>query len=80
VRAGIQEAVAKRFSTAFPLPEPVERGDMIARATELRDVMAPAPEPWSLELPPPDDEIIVPLHPTIVRKRFKERWLALDRF
>src|SRR6185503_15749844 len=77
VRTRIQEVVALKFGTPFPLPHAIEHGDMIARATELRDVMAPPPEDWGLKLPAPDNEIIVPLHPAIVRNRFRQRWLAL---
>jgi hypothetical protein len=69
--------VAKKFHTRWPLPDAVEHGDMLARATELRDVMAPVPEPWALELPPPACEIIIPLHPSIVRQQYRERFLHL---
>lgn len=49
VRSRIQEAVALKFGTPFPLPEAIEEGDRIARATELRDIMAPPPEDLGIE-------------------------------
>lgn len=78
VRNRVQRAVALRFNTRHPLPAEVEEGDLLARATELRDVMAPPPEPWSLKLPKPHHEIIIPQSPMEVRRRFERRWAELD--
>jgi len=77
VRFNIQQAVAQKFDLTFPLPDAVEDGDRLARATELRDIMAPVPEPWNLQLPEPVSETIAPLHPNIVRQQFAARWLSL---
>lgn len=74
-----QSVVAKRFRTPYPLPDAVEEADLVARATEARDILAPPPEPWQLvKLPQPLAELIIPLHPTIVREQFEARWTALD--
>jgi uncharacterized protein len=73
VRGGIQNAVAQKFNLTFPLPDEVEDGDRQARANELRDIMADVPELWSLKLPEPTDEILVPLNPSVVRELFRER-------
>jgi uncharacterized protein len=77
VRGGIQNAVAQKFNLTFPLPDAVEDGDRQARANELRDVMADVPELWSLKLPEPTSEIITPLHPSIVRAQYVERFADL---
>jgi uncharacterized protein len=78
VRARIQRAVAERFNLTFPLPDAVEDGDRLARATELRDIMADVPELWSLKLPEPVEETIVTRHPFLIREAFKKRWIKLD--
>jgi uncharacterized protein len=77
VRGRIQATVAERFNLQYPLPDAIEQGDMMARATELRDIMAPAPEPWSLKLPKPFNYEITPYAPSVVRDLFQTRWLGL---
>jgi hypothetical protein len=78
IRNGIQQAVALRFNTPYPLPEEVEAADRLARATELRDIMAPPPEPWEIEFPPPITHVIRPYHPEAIRQSFARRWSALE--
>lgn len=41
-------AVASRFGLPLQLPRQVEHADLVALATERRDLMPPHPEPWSV--------------------------------
>ena len=41
-------AVAERFGLPMRLPDAVRHADLVALATEKRDLMPPHPEPWSV--------------------------------
>ncbi|MGE8297334.1 MAG: phosphohydrolase [Pseudomonas sp.] len=71
-------AIAERFHLAPELPEYVKRADMIALATEKRDLLPKHPAPWEcLEGYAPLTERVVQLQPDIVRQQFHDRLLGL---
>lgn len=67
--------IAHRFCIDHLLfsSEQIKHADMVALATEKRDLMAPEPEPW-VDLPAPADEEIIPLGPIEAREEFIERY------
>lgn len=71
-------AIAERFHLAPELPACVKRADMIALATEKRDLLPEHPTPWEcLEGYAPLTERVVQLQPDIVRQQFHDRLLQL---
>lgn len=71
-------AIAERFHLAPELPECVKRADMIALATEKRDLLPEHPAPWEcLEGYAPLSERVVQMQPDIVRQQFHDRLLQL---
>lgn len=71
-------AIAERFHLAPELPECVKRADMIALATEKRDLLPEHPAPWEcLEGYAPLSERVVQMQPDIVRQQFHDRLLGL---
>lgn len=71
-------AIAERFHLAPELPESVKRADMIALATEKRDLLPEHPATWEcLEGYAPLTERVVQLQPDIVRQQFHDRLLSL---
>jgi hypothetical protein len=71
-------AIAERFHLAPELPECVKHADMIALATEKRDLLPEHPAPWEcLEGYAPLPERILQMPPDIVRQQFHDRLLQL---
>jgi hypothetical protein len=71
-------AIAERFHLAPELPECVKRADMVALATEKRDLLPEHPAPWEcLEGYAPLPERILQMQPDIVRQQFHDRLLGL---
>lgn len=71
-------AIAERFHLAPELPECVKRADMIALATEKRDLLPEHPATWEcLEGYAPLPERILQMQPDIVRQQFHDRLLGL---
>lgn len=71
-------AIAERFHLAPELPECVKHADMIALATEKRDLLPEHPAAWEcLEGYAPLTERVVQLQPDIVRQQFHDRLLGL---
>lgn len=60
-------------------PGVVKHADLIALATEKRDLLAPAKRRWELELPPPDSRIIKPVGWVRAQKLFIDRFELLKR-
>lgn len=58
---------------------PVKHCDLVALATEKRDLMAPEPSPWRLEGIVPAEERIVPVGEVEARAMFLERYLELTK-
>ncbi len=71
----IESAFERRFGYRSHLPE-VKKADLIAMATELRDLLPPAWMDWG-HLPPPHADIIRPLGPDGAFALFMERYEAL---
>jgi len=65
--------VAERFGLSWPMPPEVKHADNVLLATEARDLMATAPEPWNLGVEPLDEPIEPMLPPEA------EQWF-LDEF
>lgn len=68
-RFGLGDALAN-------LPDDVTQADNCLLATEKRDLMAPAPKPWGLDVKPLDARI-VPWGPHLARDAFMRRFLEL---
>lgn len=51
-------AVCERFSLPWPLPQEVWDADDVMLATEMRDLMAPPPVPWSLRQRPVPTQVV----------------------
>ena len=73
--APIEAAFERRFGYRGELPE-VKRADLIAMATELRDLLPKAWMDWG-HLPPADPEIIRPVGPDAAFALFMDRYEAL---
>ncbi len=73
--APIEEALARRFGFALHLPE-VKKADLIAMATELRDLLPGAWMDWE-HLPPPSAEAIEPIGPERAFALFMARYEAV---
>lgn len=58
------------------MPRSVKQADLILLATEARDLMAPPPDPWDLDVPVLTD-VIQPLPPTEAEKLFLHRFHSL---
>lgn len=70
------QAVAVRFDLPWPMPEEVNRADLIALATEKRDLMGPEPAPWNLNIEP-DPKRIEPVGPATARLMFIKAYTEL---
>jgi hypothetical protein len=51
------ELVARRYGLCWPMPEAVAEADRRLLATEARDLMAPPPASWRLDVEPYDERI-----------------------
>jgi uncharacterized protein len=72
----VLRAVFDRFGLVFPYADAVRWADDVLLATEMRDLMTPAPEPWPLrEAPTP--ERVVPLAPLEAERLFLARFEEL---
>ena len=63
------EVILDRFGLTWPLPEEVHEADLRLLATEARDLMAPPPEPWGLDIEPLP-RAIEPWAPENAERRF----------
>jgi len=74
----IEAAVARRFSLHLPMSECIHAADLTMLATEQRDLMAPAPAPWtSIRGIEPLLSPIVPWDPCVAEWRFIDRFYIL---
>lgn len=71
----LEKALAKRFGFRLNLAE-VKKADLVAMATELRDLLPPAWMDWG-HLPEPTDAPIVPMGPERAYLLFMERYVEL---
>jgi hypothetical protein len=68
--------IAAQFGLVWPMPDAVAHADDVLLATELRELMAPPPEPWQLGV----DALplrIDPLPPREAKQLFLQRFAAL---
>ena len=79
VEARVERAIFDRFGLQLPLPQEVKRADMIALATEQRDLMPPHdPARWTATAGlTPLAETIIPLSPADARIAFLMRYAEL---
>ena len=76
IEDGVLRVVFGRFGLPLPYDDAVRRADDQLLATEMRDLMTPAPEPWPLrEAPLPGR--IVPLGPEEAERAFLARFEEL---
>lgn len=52
VEENILHCVAEKWGLSWPMPDEVHEIDLRALMTEARDLMAPPPEPWSIDAEP----------------------------
>jgi len=78
----IWNAIANKFGVPVVMAPEVKHADLVALATERRDLMGPRPMPWDVDKPmiQPDGLTIVPLNPASAELDFRERFLALSNF
>jgi uncharacterized protein len=72
----VLKVVAEHFNLPWPVPEAVFDADTKLLATEARDLMAPAPEPWNLGVEPLAEKII-PLPPSEAEQLFLDEFARL---
>ena len=77
MEADIYEAIRTKFDLPEELPPEVHYADNVALATEKRDLMGPAPQPWGLKHEP-SPNVIVPLSPTAAKFAFERRFEELN--
>jgi hypothetical protein len=65
--------IAELYGLPWPMPAAVHHADEVLLATELRDLMAPAPAPWGLTAAPLD-EAIVPVGPEVAEQLYLGRF------
>lgn len=75
----VTDAVAEKFKLSNPMPEEVEQADLIALATERRDLMPPcSTDEWArLNHIKPMEEIIRAWAPDEAKDRFMDRFIHL---
>jgi uncharacterized protein len=74
------ELVCEKFGITYPMrgdPE-IKHADLMALATEKRDIMLPPPLPW-IDLPQPAPDVIQPMTEDEARDAFLDRFAALTR-
>jgi hypothetical protein len=80
VECEVLGAIARAFGLEWPLPASaiqfLDAADNTLLATEARDLMAPAPQPWSCGAEPLR-EVIHPWSWDHAEWRFLERWREL---
>ena len=79
IEARVMEIIGQRFAIDLTLLAPaIKRADMIALATEKRDLMPYSTEPWSyLEGIDPLPDIIEPMDPHAAKEAFLEAFCRL---
>lgn len=78
VETRIWIAISARFFDGEIKPlDVVEQADLVALATEKRDILGKGESEWELALPPADPMPITPLAPAVVKPRFLARFLEL---
>lgn len=78
IETRVQGAICDRFGLPLDQPDSVGWADLVALATEKRDVMLPAPADW-MALPAPDRREILPLAPEFAKRAFLYRYEELTR-
>lgn len=73
----IDIVVSMALNVPYPLPESVKHADLVALATERRDLMLPCDLEWPIELPEPHPEIIRPWYSTYAIDTFYRRYEEL---
>lgn len=74
----VEAAIFARFNLAYPFPPEVKQADLIALATEQRDLMPPHDDDWVMTMGiAPLLTRIVPLTPPQARKLFLDRYWEL---
>ena len=75
----VLDAILTRFGLSYPEPKEVKTADVVALATEQRDIMVEAPEKWSFGADiSPMKKIITPMTPTEAESKFLERFEILS--
>lgn len=75
IEAGIVSAIAKVWGFPYPLPDAVKHADLIALATERRDLMAEHRVPWGcLHGIAPVAERIIPVDCDAAKEMFMQRF------
>jgi len=78
----IHQAIADKFGTIYPYPPEVKHADMVAAATERRDLLVDWDQhgiDWIDGWPEPDPRPLIPLPPAIARAGFLQRFRDLTK-
>lgn len=76
IEANLMRVICEKFGLDPVEPESVRQADLIALATEARDLMAAPPKAWN-PMPPPWPFAIVPVPPEEAERQFLQRFLEL---
>jgi hypothetical protein len=74
----VTHTICEKFALPLTIPPDVKHADLVALATEARDLMAPPPRPWDT-MPSPSERRIVPLSPQQAEQAFLERFWQLRK-
>ena len=79
LQAGLSVEHGMQVDDMVDYSEKVAAADLIALATEKRDILLPSKQPWNLQLPPAQKTVIKPVGWRASRTMFLKHWEILTR-
>jgi len=77
IENNLLRCIVQKYGLAWPMPDEVHHADLIALATEQRDLMMPPPEPWGLDVEPAR-VTVVGLPSDLIERVFYRRFYELS--
>lgn len=80
LEAGMEQVIAVKFGTTYPMPDAVKQADLIMLATERRDLLAPDDDAvWEIiqDIKPREEKIDLHAVPQDVEFQFLQRFMEL---
>lgn len=72
----VLRVIIEQHDLPWPMPPEVRRADDVLLSTECRDLLGPAPEPWTIDVPPLAEKI-TPVDPARAEAMFLRRYREL---